>query len=89
VRIGGEGETGDDAEGEEKMAHWPWSRPDCRRFSAALAFRSNCLACKVRVSMRAYNALMTNRQHDIVVLVMIWLLSILAGLTLGLNWLKF
>ena len=37
--------------------------------------------------MTAYNALMTNRQHDIVVLVMIWLLSILAGLTLGLSWL--
>ena len=40
---------------------------------------------KVRVSLRAYNALMSNRQHDIVVLVMIWLLSILAGLTLGLT----
>jgi hypothetical protein len=37
--------------------------------------------------MTAYNALMTNRQHDIIVLLMIWLLSILAGLTLGLTWL--
>ena len=40
---------------------------------------------KVHVSMTAYNALMTNRQHDIIVLVMIWLLSILARLTLGLT----
>jgi len=37
--------------------------------------------------MTAYSALMTSRQHDIIVLVMIWLLSILAGLTLGLTWL--
>jgi hypothetical protein len=37
--------------------------------------------------MTAYNALMTNRQHDIIVLLMMWLLTILAGLTLGLTWL--
>jgi hypothetical protein len=42
---------------------------------------------KGHVSMTVYNPLMTNRQHDIIVLLMIWLLSILAGLTLGLTWL--
>jgi hypothetical protein len=49
---------------------------------------SNERSSKVPVSMTAYNALMTSsRQHDIIVLLMIWLLSILAGLMLGLTWL--